>query len=166
MTTPEEIKTLEDKCNVLYERGTLDFEKMETQPVQSEEADFIKKIDSYLDNQDLGLAAKVKAKLMMFKGKILGIRAEHSKSAEQILSKSLKMNPSDYETYNMLGYILWKKKDYKGSRQCYMESLNKQKNKEALRNLSIIQRNTGKDDELRKNIGNIYFMDQNEVILF
>jgi len=62
------------------------------------------------------------------------------------------MNPGDYETCNILGHILWKKKDYKGSKQCYQESLNKQKNKEALRNLSIILRNTGKDEELTKNI--------------
>ena len=62
------------------------------------------------------------------------------------------MNPSDYETYNTLGHILWKKKDLSGSKQCYEESLNKKKNKEALRNLSIILRSTGKDEEHRKNI--------------
>ena len=44
------------------------------------------------------------------------------------------MNPNDFETYNTLGHILWKKKDLSGSKQCYEESLNKKKNKEALRN--------------------------------
>ena len=64
----------------------------------------------------------------------------------------LKMNPNDFETYNTLGHILWKKKDLSGSKQCYEESLNKKKNKEALRNQSIILRSTGKDEENRKNI--------------
>ena len=62
------------------------------------------------------------------------------------------MNPTDYEAYNSLGHILWKKKDFKGSKNCYEESLNKQKNKEALRNLSIILRSTGEGEEYRKNV--------------
>ena len=57
------------------------------------------------------------------------------------------MNPSDYQTYNTLGHILWKKKDLKGSKKCYDESLVKQTNKTALRNLSIILRGIATEDQ-------------------
>ena len=60
------------------------------------------------------------------------------------------MNPNDCETYNLLGHMLWKKNDIKGSRNCFEEGLKKQKNKKGLRYLSIILRSSKPQDTKEK----------------
>lgn len=52
----------------------------------------------------------------------------------------MRLNPKDYDTLNLLGHILWKKKDLKGSKHCFEESIKLKKNKKGLRYLSIIMR--------------------------
>lgn len=94
-------------------------------------------------NYPLGEVLKVhgKARLLYLKGKLLDYFPEYSKKAQESLEKSVKLFPKDYEAWNTLGDILWKKKDFPGSKKCFDQAMEQGgKNKVSLRYLSMILR--------------------------
>lgn len=54
---------------------------------------------------------KEKADLLFLRGKALDYLPEYSKSAEEFLSKSMKLLPNKYEAWDALGHVYWKKRD-------------------------------------------------------
>lgn len=88
----------------------------------------------------LDLSKLDKAKLLSLEGLLLDVLPEYQKGAEEVLAKSMRLNPSDPETMNILGHILWKKGDLEGSKNCFEESVKKKPNLRGLRYLAITLR--------------------------
>ena len=61
--------------------------------------------------------------MLFLRGKALDYLPEYSKSAEEYLSKAVKLMPSKYETWDALGHVYWKKKDLTAARKCFEGSL-------------------------------------------
>ena len=84
---------------------------------------------------------KEKADLLFLRGKALDYLPEYSKGAEEFLSKSIKLLPSKYESWDALGHVYWKKRDLAGAKKCFEGSLEQnENNKDALRHLSMVLR--------------------------
>ena len=81
-----------------------------------------------------------KAKLLSLEGLLLDVDPEYQKGAEEVLAKAMRLNPSDPETLNILGHILWKKGDLEGSKNCFEESVKRKPNLRGLRYLAITLR--------------------------
>ena len=87
------------------------------------------------------LSKPLKAKLAYFKGRALASHERYEKSAEEFLSKSVKLDPRNSEAWNWLGEVFYFKKDYQQSKRCFEGSLEQSgPNKETLRKLSIVHR--------------------------
>jgi hypothetical protein len=65
----------------------------------------------------------------------------YEKSAEEFLSRSVKLDPRNSEAWNWLGEVFYFKKDYQQSKRCFEGSLEQSgPNKETLRKLSMVYR--------------------------
>lgn len=73
-------------------------------------------------------------------GRALNILSEYSKECEDCLSKAVKRDPSLIEAWNLLGETFWKKSDNLAAKDCFEGSLKREKNKVALRSLSMVLR--------------------------
>jgi len=74
------------------------------------------------------------------KGAALNTLQAHSVQAEELLSKAVKLDPSNIEAWLALGTCLWKKNDMVQAKACFMESISQRENKAAYRELSMITR--------------------------
>jgi tetratricopeptide (TPR) repeat protein len=110
-----------------------------------------KKIDNYVNESQE--EKSVKARLFFYKGKALNLLNDYTKDAEDALSKSLKLNPKDKDTWNILGDILWKKKDYGGAKKTFEAAIEQcGKNKVSLRSLSLVIRCIEETKEKNENV--------------
>ena len=66
---------------------------------------------------------KEKADLLYLRGKSLDFLPEYSKSAEEYLSKAIKLLPNKYEAWDALGHVYWKKRDLALAKKCFEGSL-------------------------------------------
>ncbi|XP_039264737.1 tetratricopeptide repeat protein 5-like [Styela clava] len=73
-------------------------------------------------------------------GRALNILPEYNKECEDCLSKVVKRDPSLIEAWNLLGETFWKKSDNLAAKDCFEGSLKREKNKIALRSLSMVLR--------------------------
>ena len=98
---------------------------------------------SLLDQKPIDLIQnkKEKADMLYLRGKTLDYNPEYTKLAEENLSKSIKLMPTKKEAWDALGHVYWKKQDLHQSKKCFEGSLEQdEKNKNALRNLSMVYR--------------------------
>jgi len=66
---------------------------------------------------------------------------EYTKQAEENLSKSIKLMPTNRDSWDALGHVYWKKRDLEQAKKCFEGSLEQDSNnKKALRNLSMVFR--------------------------
>jgi len=101
----------------------------------------------------LQLSISEKAIFFGLRGKILNISQDYDSRAAECLSKALKLNPNLIDAWNELGESYWKNKDIDAAYNCFTQANSKEKNKVSLRNLSMVQRQIGKDFESKiKNI--------------
>jgi len=83
------------------------------------------------------------------RGKLFNIEDEYSESAENYLTKAVKLCPNIVDAWICLGEVYWKKRDFEGSRNCFQTSIEKSEvpNKNGLRKLSMVIRQIGKSTE-------------------
>lgn len=75
------------------------------------------------------------------KGKVLNIKEEYDQESLELLSKAIKLSPSNPDAWNELGDVYWKKGDIDGARNCFESALKHDpRKKESLRSLSILLR--------------------------
>ena len=92
-----------------------------------------------------------RARVLLYKGKALSARDTYDKQAEEALTRSVKLDPSNADTWIWLGEIFYLKKDYLQSKRCFEGSIeNSGENKQALRKLSMVSRLLGDDDERKR----------------
>ncbi|CAH1779557.1 unnamed protein product [Owenia fusiformis] len=90
-----------------------------------------------------------KAQYCMLRGKALNVLPSYSAEALELLSKAVKLDPKMVEAWNNLGETYWKKGDIAAAKNCFSGALEHSKNKISLRNLSMVLRQLGKDQEER-----------------
>eukprot|EP00331_Platyophrya_macrostoma_P022910 CAMPEP_0176438464 /NCGR_PEP_ID=MMETSP0127-20121128/19300_1 /TAXON_ID=938130 /ORGANISM="Platyophrya macrostoma, Strain WH" /LENGTH=417 /DNA_ID=CAMNT_0017822421 /DNA_START=740 /DNA_END=1993 /DNA_ORIENTATION=+ len=113
--------------------------------------DLSRKIDTFLN--DPSVEKNERAHLLNEKSRILNLLDSYSKDAEDALTKSIKLNPGDLNTWNILGNVLWKKKDYVSARKTLESAIDQfGKNKESLRYLSMVLRFIDDPKERTKNV--------------
>lgn len=100
---------------------------------------------------DLAQNKKDKAELLYLRGKVLDFMPEFSKTAEEMLSKSIKLMPSKKEAWDALGHVYWKKQELLSSKKCFEGSLEQDQNNVAvLRNLSMVNRQIEEKDPSKR----------------
>lgn len=89
--------------------------------------------------------------MLYLRGRVLDFLPEYTKQAEDLLSKSLKLIPTQRETWDALGHVYWKKNDLTASKNCFESSLEQEpNNREILRNLSMVYRQQQTDDSVAR----------------
>ena len=82
------------------------------------------------------------------RGKSLDFIPEYSKSAEEYLSKAIKLMPSMAKAWDALGHVYWKKNSLVESKKCFEGSLEQDEdNIETMRNLSMVCRQIQEPNE-------------------
>ena len=111
----------------------------------------ITKVDSVdLTNQ---LNKIQRAQLFFYKGRALAVQDTYDKAAEDYLTKSVKLDPTNFEAWNWLGEIFYLKKDYAQSKRCFEGSMQYSgETPEALRKLSMVMRFLGEQEERKQNV--------------
>lgn len=84
-------------------------------------------------------------KFLYLRGKALNVLPEHSPEAEQCLSRAVKQDPTLVDAWNCLGECYWKAGNVTQAYNCFKGALGQERNKESLRNLSVVLRQMGKD---------------------
>jgi tetratricopeptide (TPR) repeat protein len=111
------------------------------------------KLDLLINNNNdknnvlIELSTLIEAEIMYIRGRALdcidGILAE------SLLSKSVKLDPTNCNAWTALGICLWKKDNKNDAKSCFLESIKQKPNKEALCELSILTRQIlSKDQKL------------------
>lgn len=85
------------------------------------------------------------ARCLFLRGKALNVMAEYDPLAKDALSKAVKLDPKLVQAWNCLGECYWKNGEVEAAKNCFVGALNHAKNKESLRNLSMVLRQIGKD---------------------
>ncbi|XP_074026151.1 tetratricopeptide repeat protein 5 [Leptinotarsa decemlineata] len=81
-----------------------------------------------------------RAKYNYLKGKLLNVVPTYDKDAENLLSKSIKLDPKLVEAWNELGECYWKNDELRKAVNCFEGALKEKRNKYSLRNLSMLAR--------------------------
>ena len=90
---------------------------------------------------DMEKNKKEKAEMLYLRGKCMDYLPEYTKQAEENLSKSIKLMPTNRDSWDALGHVYWKKRDLEQAKKCFEGSLEQDSNnKKALRNLSMVFR--------------------------
>ena len=100
----------------------------------------IKEISMLVDSLDQVALDAHQAHACYLKGAALNSLQAYSSMAEELLSKSVKLDPSNIEAWLSLGTCLWKKNDKVQAKACFIESLSQCESKAAYRELSMITR--------------------------
>uniref|UniRef100_A0A8C6KAT8 Tetratricopeptide repeat domain 5 n=1 Tax=Nothobranchius furzeri TaxID=105023 RepID=A0A8C6KAT8_NOTFU len=85
-------------------------------------------------------SCKHKAEFLLQKGRCLNVTPDFSAVAEECLSRTVKLEPSLVEAWNLLGEQYWKKGDIAAAKNCFTGALQQNKNKVSLRKLSMVLR--------------------------
>lgn len=94
----------------------------------------LKKLQEYEDRY------RQKVDFLLQKGRCLNVSPDFSATAEECLSRAVKLEPTLVEGWNTLGEQYWKKGDLTGAKNCFTGALQQSKNKVSLRNLSMVLR--------------------------
>ncbi|XP_069686629.1 tetratricopeptide repeat protein 5-like [Periplaneta americana] len=137
------VDTLNEKLNALYiyrdhyfEKHSLDKAGQKNGDVENE----MKNTLNLFENLKERAEQENRAMYLYLKGRALNVMPHHSKEAEEVLSRAVKLDPKLVEAWNELGECYWKKDDIEEAKNCFSGALLHARNKVSLRNLSMILR--------------------------
>lgn len=140
------LQTAEDAVNQLYEYRDTYVEVFGIENCHKKNDDVEAKLKTTLAQLDqLQLCIDNKAVFFYLRGKALNITPSFDQHAEECLSKAVKLDPNLIEAWNQLGESYWKNHNIDAAANCFTGAIAKNKNKVSLRNLSMVQRQLGKD---------------------
>ncbi|XP_052417231.1 tetratricopeptide repeat protein 5 [Carassius gibelio] len=102
--------------------------------VAQEMANTLKRLE---EKEDL---YKHSAQFLLQRGRCLNVAPGFSQTAEECLSRAVKLEPGLVEGWNTLGEQYWKKGDLTAAKTCFTGALQQSKNKVSLRSLSMVLR--------------------------
>ncbi|CAG9330988.1 TTC5_1 [Blepharisma stoltei] len=141
----------------LLQSKTEELNTLQSQQNSSQSAVLSREIINLVDTAPPlnGLPKLARAKLLYYKGRALATKDTYDKSAEDNLTRSVKLDPTNGDAWNWMGEMLYLKGDYAQSKRCFEGALEHTgPNKEILRKLSMISRFVGNDEERKNNVAN------------
>ena len=66
---------------------------------------------------------KNKAEFLMLKGKALNVLPDYNPTAQELLSKAVKLDPNLVEAWVQLGEVYWKNGDMEAAKNCFVGAL-------------------------------------------
>jgi len=149
MITDQECSALEKAkaaVDELYEYRDTYVEVHGIEKCSEKNGDVDTKLKTTLAQLDhLQLSIDNKAVFFYLRGKALNITPSFDQHAEECLSKAVKLDPNLIEAWNQLGESYWKNHNVDAAANCFTGAISKSKNKVSLRNLSMVQRQLGKE---------------------
>lgn len=131
--------------------AAIEAKTVEPQAAKAQAEEVARTVDGLPPNDSLSKAQK--AELLFLKGKALSLLDMYDRRAEDALGKSVKLNPSQLEAWNILGEVFYQKKDYPQSKRCFESALQLcGNNKVSLRKLSMVSRFLGNPEERAANV--------------
>ncbi|XP_052458509.1 tetratricopeptide repeat protein 5-like [Carassius gibelio] len=92
---------------------------------------------------------KHSAQFLLLWGRCLNVTPGFSQTAEECLSRAVKLEPGLVEGWNTLGEQYWKKRDLTAAETCFTGALQQSKNKVSLRSLSMVLRQLPPQEDTR-----------------
>ncbi|CAF0738839.1 unnamed protein product [Brachionus calyciflorus] len=128
----DDLYTFRDKYFILNESCTNPEDRLRELNIKLDS--LIGEIESETENFES------KAIYLVLLGKAYNVTPDFSQKSFDSLTKCLKLDPKLVDGWNYLGECYWKKRDFKMCKNCFEQSLKLNKNKLALRGLSMVIR--------------------------
>uniref|UniRef100_A0A672M050 Cell division cycle protein 27 homolog n=1 Tax=Sinocyclocheilus grahami TaxID=75366 RepID=A0A672M050_SINGR len=93
---------------------------------------------------------KHSAQFLLQRGRCLNVAPGFSQTAEECLSRAVKLEPGLVEGWNTLGEQYWKKGDLTAAKTCFTGALQQSKNKVSLRSLSMVLRQLPPEEDAQE----------------
>ncbi|XP_026122525.1 tetratricopeptide repeat protein 5 [Carassius auratus] len=140
-THKDDLQVLKELVDDLYsfrdryfETHSVEDAGMKQNDVAQEMANTLKRLE---EKEDL---YKHSAQFLLQRGRCLNVAPGFSQTAEECLSRAVKLEPGLVEGWNTLGEQYWKKGDLTAAKTCFTGALQQSKNKVSLRSLSMVLR--------------------------
>ncbi|XP_048041695.1 tetratricopeptide repeat protein 5 [Megalobrama amblycephala] len=140
-TDKDDLQTLKELVDDLYSFRDRYFETHSVDDAGGKQNDVAQEMEKTLERleekEDL---YKHSAQFLLLRGRCLNIASGFSQTAEECLSRAVKLEPGLVEGWNTLGEQYWKKGDLTAAKTCFTGALQQSRNKVSLRSLSMVLR--------------------------
>ncbi|XP_043101296.1 tetratricopeptide repeat protein 5 [Puntigrus tetrazona] len=140
-TDKDDLQVLKELVNDLYSFRDRYFETHSVEDAGRKQNDVAQEMAKTLkrleEKEDL---YKHSAQFLLQRGRCLNVAPDFSQTAEECLSRAVKLEPGLVEGWNTLGEQYWKKGDLTAAKTCFTGALQQSKNKVSLRSLSMVLR--------------------------
>lgn len=150
VTDKDDLQILKELVDELYSFRDHYFETHSVEDAKRKQDDVNREMEKTLEKlEEKEESHGQSAEFLLLKGRCLNVAPDFSASAEEHLSRAVKLKPGLVEGWNILGEQYWKKGDLAAAKTCFSGALHQSKNKVSLRSLSMVLRQLpveGKDD--------------------
>ncbi|XP_067257019.1 tetratricopeptide repeat protein 5 [Chanodichthys erythropterus] len=140
-TDKDDLQTLKELVDDLYSFRDRYFETHSVEDAGRKQNDVAQEMEKTLERleekEDL---YKHSAQFLLLRGRCLNVASGFSQTAEECLSRAVKLEPGLVEGWNTLGEQYWKKGDLTAAKTCFTGALQQSRNKVSLRSLSMVLR--------------------------
>ncbi|XDV18901.1 hypothetical protein PO909_024499 [Leuciscus waleckii] len=140
-TDKDDLQVLKELVDDLYSFRDHYFETHSVEDAGRKQNDVAQEMAKTLERlQEKEDLYKHSAQFLLLRGRCLNVGPGFSQSAEESLSRAVKLEPGLVEGWNTLGEQYWKKGDLTAAKTCFTGALQQSKNKVSLRSLSMVLR--------------------------
>ncbi|CAM4516235.1 unnamed protein product [Leuciscus chuanchicus] len=140
-TDKDDLQVLKELVDDLYSFRDHYFETHSVEDAGRKQNDVAQEMAKTLERlQEKEDMYKHSAQFLLLRGRCLNVGPGFSQSAEESLSRAVKLEPGLVEGWNTLGEQYWKKGDLTAAKTCFTGALQQSKNKVSLRSLSMVLR--------------------------
>lgn len=154
-TDKDDVQILKELVDELYAFRDHYFENHSVEDAGRKQNDVAQEMEKTIKKlEDKEESLKHKAEFLLLRGRCLNVAQRFSPTAEECLSRAVKLEPGLVEAWNILGEQYWKKGDLTAAKTCFTGALQQSKNKVSLRSLSMVLRQLpgGSNDERGKKV--------------
>ncbi|XP_016398599.1 tetratricopeptide repeat protein 5-like [Sinocyclocheilus rhinocerous] len=149
-TDKDDLQVLKELVDDLYSFRDRYFETHSVEDAGRKQNDVCQEIAKTLKRlEEKEDVYKHSAQFLLLWGRCLNVAPGFSQSAEERLSRAVKLEPGLVEGWNTLGEQYWKKRDLTAAKTCFTGALQQSKNKVSLRSLSMVLRQMPPEEDTR-----------------
>ncbi|XP_073693535.1 tetratricopeptide repeat protein 5 [Garra rufa] len=150
-TDKDDLQVLKELVDDLYSFRDCYFETHSVEDAGRKQNDVAQEMAKTLqrleEKEDL---YKNSAQFLLLRGRCLNVAPEFSQTAEECLSRAVKLEPGLVEGWNTLGEQYWKKGDLTAAKTCFTGAQQQSKNKVSLRSLSMVLRQLPPEEDTQE----------------